>query len=117
MKKLSMFVSVLALLAVSAFAADSGSSNIRIDSPVKVGTVELPAGYYKLTWTGTGDNAQVILKQGKVSATAPVRVVEQKRNSDALVTRSDNGARVLTEIQLKDTTLLLNPAATATAGK
>ena len=32
---------------------------------MKVGSTNVPAGDYKVTWTGSGDNAQVTLTKGK----------------------------------------------------
>ena len=117
MKKISVVVTVFALLAVAAFAADSGTGKIHLDSAVKVGSEQIPAGDYKVSWTGTGDNAQVTLVQGKVSATTAAKVVDAKRRADAVVTKSDNGARVLTEIQFQNQTLVLNQADVAAAGR
>jgi len=109
MKRFSSLLILSTLLAVAAFAADGGSGKVNLDSAVKVGSTELPAGTYKVTWTGSGDNAQVTLKQGKTSASTTAQVVEVRRNSDAIATKSENGSRVLTEIQFRDTTLVLHP--------
>jgi hypothetical protein len=65
MKRFSSLLILSTLLIVTGFAADGGSGRIRLDNAVNVGTTELPAGDYKVTWTGTGDNAQVTLKQGR----------------------------------------------------
>jgi hypothetical protein len=117
MKKISLFLTLFAWMAVAAFAADSGSGKIHLDSAVKVGSDQLPAGDYKVSWTGTGDNAQVTLTQGKVKATTSARVVAERRKSDAVGTKTDNGSLYLTEIQFKDTTLVLTPAQATSAGR
>ena len=117
MKRFSSLLILSTVLAVSAFAADGGSGKITLDNAVKVGSTELPAGNYKVTWTGSGDNAQVTLKQGKTSATATAQVVQIRRNNDAVATKSDNGARVLTEIQFRDTTLVLHSSQLQAAGQ
>ena len=109
MKHASTLLILSTLLAVTAFAANGGSGKVSLDSAVKVGSTELPAGTYKVTWTGSGDNAQVTLKQGKTSATTRAQVLEVRRNNDAVATRSENGSKVLTEIQFRDTTLVLHP--------
>ena len=109
MKRFSSLLILSTLLAVTAFAADGGSGKVTLNTAVKVGSTELPAGDYKVTWTGSGDNAQVILKNAKNSATTTAQIVETRRNSDAVGTRSENGSRVLTEIQFRDTTLVLHP--------
>jgi hypothetical protein len=109
MKRFSSLLILSTLLAVSAFAADGGSGKVSLASSVKVGSTELPAGDYKVTWTGSGDNAQVTLKQGKTTATTTAQVVEVRHNNDAVATKNENGSRVLTEIQFRDTTLVLHP--------
>jgi hypothetical protein len=110
MKRFSSLLILSTLLAVAAFAANGSSGKVSLDSAVKVGSTELPAGNYKVTWTGSGDNAQVTLKQGKTSATTTAQIVEVRRNNDAIATKNENGSRVLTEIQFRDTTLVLHPA-------
>jgi len=109
MKRFSSLLILSTLLAVTAFAANGGSGKITFDSAVKVGSTELPAGDYKVTWTGSGDNAQVTLKQGKTSTTTTAQVVEVRHTADAISTKNENGSRVLTEIQFRDTTLVLHP--------
>ena len=64
MKRILSVLTVVSLMTIAAFAADAGSGTVRLDSSVKVGSTDLPAGSYKVTWTGSGDNAQVTLKQG-----------------------------------------------------
>jgi len=117
MKRFSSLLILSTLLIVTGFAADGGSGRVRLDSAVKVGSAELPAGDYKVTWSGTGDNAQVALKQGKTSATVTAQVLNVRRNNDAVATKNENGSRVLTEIQFRDATLVLHPAPGQTAGQ
>ena len=117
MKRFSSLLILSTLLAITAFAADGGSGRVRLDSAVRVGATELPAGDYKVTWSGSGDNAQVTLKQGKTSATTAAHVVDARHPSDAIATRKENGSRVLTEIQFRDKTLVLQPTPVQTAGQ
>ena len=117
MKRLLSVLTVVSLMTIGAFAADTGSGNLRLDSAVKIGSTNVPAGSYKVTWTGSGDNAQVTLKQGKYSVTAPAQVIDAKHSTDAFATRTENGARVLTEIQFKDKTLVLHDSAAPIAGR
>ena len=116
MKRLLSLLTVLSMLTLAAFAA-ANSGNLRLDKAVKVGSQELPAGNYKVTWTGSGDNAQVTFKQGKTSITAPAQVVEAKHTQDAYATKSEHGANVLTEVQFRDKSLVFNNASTAIAGR
>lgn len=117
MKRLLSILTVASLMTVAAFATDTGSGNVRLDSAVKVGSTDVPAGSYKVTWTGSGDNAQVTLKQGKYSVTAPAQVVDAKHSKDAFATKTENGARVLTEIQFKDQTLVFRDSTAPIAGR
>ena len=117
MKRIASLMILLTMISAAAFAADSGSGKIRLDSAVKVGSTELPAGDYKVTWSGSGDNTQVTLTQGKTKATATAQLVEVRRNTDAISTKNENGSRVLTEIQFRDKTLVLHEASSQVAGQ
>lgn len=117
MKRLSSLLILSTMISITAFAAEGGSGKIHLDSAVKVGSTELPAGDYKVTWTGSGDNAQVTIKQGKTAASTTAQVVEVRRNGDAFATKTENGSRVLTEIQFRDTTLMLHEAPTQATGQ
>jgi hypothetical protein len=117
MKRFSSLLILSTMFSLMAFAADGGSGKVLLNSAVKVGSTELPAGEYKVTWTGSGDNAQVTLKQGKTTATTTAQVVEIRRNSDAFATKSENGTRVLTQIQFRDKTLVLHEAPNQVAGQ
>jgi hypothetical protein len=117
MKRFVSSIILLTMVSAAAFAADGGSGKIRLDSTVRVGSTELPAGDYKVTWTGTGDNTQVTLTQGKTKATTSAQLVDVHRNVDAFSTKSENGSRVLTEIQFRDKTLVLHETASPVAGQ
>jgi YD repeat-containing protein len=117
MKRIAALIVLSTLIATAAFAVDSGSGMIRLDSAVKVGATELPAGDYKVTWTGKGANTEVTLTQGKTKVTAPAQLVEVNRKSDAVSTKSENGARILTEIQFRNQTLVLQNSSTQLAGQ
>ena len=84
---------------------------------MKVGATELPAGNYKVTWTGSGASTEVTLTQGKTKATAPAQLVEVNRKNDAVSTRSENGERVLMEIQFRKQTLVLQNTSGSVAGQ
>ena len=116
MKKSIGSLILVTIFSIAAFAG-ANSGTIKLTDTVKVGATELPAGDYKVTWTGTGDNAQVTLKQGKYEASTTAQVVDQKRPQDAVATKSENGARVLTQIQFRDKTLVLNNASSTVAGQ
>ena len=117
MKSLASLLVLFTIVSGAAFAADSGSGKIHLGSAVKVGSTELPAGDYKVTWTGSGDNAQVTLKQGKTAATTTARLLDVRRNNDGVGTKTENGSAVLTEIQFRDKTLLLDQGQGQSAGQ
>jgi hypothetical protein len=117
LKRFASLIVLSTLIAVTALAADGGSGKIRLDTAVKVGTTELPGGDYKVKWTGSGANAQVTLTQGKTTVTAPAQVVEVRRNDNAISIKSENGSRVLTEIQFQKETLVLQNPPTQVAGQ
>jgi YD repeat-containing protein len=117
MRRFASLMLLSTLITAMAFAADSGSGSIRLDSTVKVGTTELPPGDYKVKWTGSGANTEVTLTQGKTKVTAPAQVVEVRRNNDGIATKSDNGSRVLTEIQFQKQTLVLQNSSSQIAGQ
>ena len=117
MKRILSVLTVASLMTVAAFAADTGSGTVRLDNAVKVGSTDIPAGSYNVTWTGSGDNAEITLKQGKYVVTAPAQVVDAKHSKNAFATKSENGARVLTEIQFKDKTLVLRDSTAPIAGR
>ena len=117
MKSLASLLILLTTLTVALSAADSGSGRIHLDNAVRVGATELPAGDYRVTWSGTADNAQVTLKQGKTIATTTAQVRDVRRPNDGIGIKTENGSRVLTEIQFRDKTLLLQPAPAASVGQ
>ncbi|HVO62895.1 MAG TPA: hypothetical protein VMT53_18340, partial [Terriglobales bacterium] len=80
MKKALGSLILVTVFSLAAFAADAGKATVQLPSTVKVGATELPAGNYQVTWTGTGDNAQVTLKQGKREFTTTAQIVDQKRS-------------------------------------
>ncbi len=107
MKRFIGFVIVCTLLSVSALAA-SNSQTIKLSGAVQVGSTVLPAGDYKISWTGTGANAKVTLeKRGLPPVTVPATVVEQKNNLTGISTESQSGKDVLKTIILRNVSLSL----------
>ena len=90
------------LLASSAFASSKGS--IQLLDSVNVGSTQVKAGDYNLRWEGNGPNVELsILKNNKVVATTPARLVDVSqapaRDTAVLKTNAD-GTRSLSQIQL-----------------
>jgi opacity protein-like surface antigen len=107
MKRFLGYAVVLALLSAPAFAAKN-SETISIAQPVTVGTTQLPAAQYHVTWTGTGSSAQVTLTSGKSTVTLPAKVVEQKNSVTSVLTESKGGSSVLEGINLSKVTLVFS---------
>ena len=108
MKRFIGFAAVLALLSAPAFAAKNYTVNI--SEPVTVGTTQLPAAQYHVTWTGTGSSAQVTLAYGKSTVTLPAKVVEQKNSVTSVLTGTKSGSTVLEGINLDKVTLVFTPS-------
>ena len=110
MKRFFGYALILSSLAIPAVAAKN-SQSLTISSPVKVGTTQLPAGHYKLTWTGTGSAVQLTIAEGKTSVTVPAKVVEAKNGHVAVqVAKGNAGVDVLEAVQLEKLTLEIAPA-------
>ncbi len=117
MKRFSTLLILATLVSVAAFAAESGSGKIHLSNSVKVGSTELPAGDYKVTWSGSDAKAQVTLTQGKNVATATARVEAAHQNNDSVTVTGKNGDRILDEIQVYGTTLVLQNAESMGEGR
>jgi len=64
-------------LATAAFAGEKAS--VKVYEDVKVNGKTLAAGKYDVEWTGTGDSAQLSIRQGKETiATVPAKIVATK---------------------------------------
>ncbi|HUB30405.1 MAG TPA: hypothetical protein VL967_11930 [Terracidiphilus sp.] len=113
MKRFVGLAIILGSLSIPALAAKN-SENITIADPVQVGSTQLPAGNYKVSWTGIGSNAQVTIAQkGKASVTVPAKVVEAKNRHVAVLTDTKSGAQILESIQLNNLSIVLNGPSSA----
>ncbi len=109
MKRFVGYAAVLALLSAPAFAAKN-SYTVNISEPVTVGTTQLPAAEYHISWTGTGSSAQVTLASGKSTVTVPAKVVDQKNAVNSVLTGTKGGSNVLEGINLNKVTLVFTPS-------
>jgi hypothetical protein len=107
-------VGLLAVLfSLSAYAAKN-SQTVVLTEAVQVGSTQLPAGPVKVSWTGTGSNAQVTLVANKKSPiTFPAQVVDEKHPEVSVTTDNINGVKVLQEVNLENVKLVLRTAPTA----
>jgi hypothetical protein len=106
MKRYFGYALILALLSVPAFAAKN-SKTVTLSGNVKIGSTALPAGSYRVTWTGSGTDVQVTLAQnGKTLATVPAKVVDEKHSLTGVTTSTQSGVDFLQAIQLDSISLV-----------
>ena len=109
MKRFIGYAAMLALVSAPVFAAKN-SENVTIGHPVTVGTTQLPAAEYRVTWNATGSNAQVTLTHGKSVVTLPAKVVEQKHDAITLLTDDKGEASILLGIDLSKVSVEFTPS-------
>jgi curli biogenesis system outer membrane secretion channel CsgG len=109
MKRLLFSAAILALVSVPAFAAKN-SQSVTIPQAVSIGTNQLPAGDYKVTWTGTGSNVQVTLvqkdKYTPQTTTVNAKVVEGTDSHTGFTVDRQGNVNVLQTLQLGKTTIV-----------
>jgi opacity protein-like surface antigen len=109
MKRFYAFALMLVLFAAPAVASKKPQT-VTIPWAVQVGSTQLPAGDYKLAWTGSGSSVQVTLTQNeKPVVTFSAREVDGKNNS-GLETHTQGGVTVLDIIHLNSVSLVLEGA-------
>jgi hypothetical protein len=108
MKRFFGFALMLVLFSAAAFAANSNKpQTVTIPETVQVGSTQVPAGDYKLTWTGEGSDVQATLAQNnKAVVTFSAKAITGK-NSPGIETDSKGGVSVLQSIQLSSLSLVL----------
>ncbi len=113
MKRLLYSAVVLALVSVPAFAA-ANSKTVTLPEAVTVGSTQLPAGDYKVTWTGTGSAVQVTLVQKDKFSAQPVTVaakaVDAAENHTGFTVDRQGNVNTLQTLQLGKTTLVFTGA-------
>jgi hypothetical protein len=80
MKRFAAIASMLILAAAPAFAAGSKTETVIIPQNVVVNASPLPAGTYRLEYTGTGPTVQVTIstQEKKTVVTFAAKAIEQK---------------------------------------
>jgi len=112
-------VILLALLSASipGIAANTSSTSIHLATPTQVGSSDLPAGDYKLTWTdaaSSGSDTQINFLQGKkVVATVPAKLVPARNDENTVETNTQNGTSILQVIRLSHVNLSFANTTTA----
>jgi hypothetical protein len=98
MKRIASAIPGVILLAaltasIPGFAGNAGSTSVHFATPTRVGSNDLPAGDYKVTWTDSGSDTQVSFVQGKkVVATVPAKVVRAENSNISLETDTPQGS-------------------------
>ncbi|HWG19325.1 MAG TPA: hypothetical protein VG225_02270 [Terracidiphilus sp.] len=113
MKRLLGYAILLAAFSVPAFAAKN-SQSVTLSTPVTVGATQLPAGDYKVSWTGTGSSVQVTLEQKgtqhPATVTVAAKLVEAKNAHVQLTTSTQAGVNTLQTIDLNHVSLVFGSA-------
>jgi hypothetical protein len=104
---------ILSSLPFAASAATKNSAHVVLDSPVTVGTTEVPKGNYKVEWTGTDANAQVTFTSGQWTKTIPAHIVAEKNGVEAQTTTVKGDKTFLTALELHNATLVFADSARA----
>jgi hypothetical protein len=103
-------------LSLGAFAKDRNEGKFSLTEPAQIGSTQLKAGDYKVTWEGTGADVQVKILQGKdVIATTSAKLVDKSLPQDAVTLSGTSGMKTLEEIDFggKKQALVFNSAETA----
>jgi hypothetical protein len=88
MKRLLCSFAILALVSVPVFAQQT-SRSVTLHQDVTLGSAQLPAGHYRVTWDGTGSNVKVTLFKKNTYGAKPV-------TATANVTGNANGHKGIT---------------------
>ena len=83
---------------------NSHSVDVKLDTPMVVSGLQLPAGHYHLSWTGDSPSVNVAIERGsKVVAKVDAKVEQRAERSpdEELITRTTkDGSRALEEVRL-----------------
>lgn len=105
---------LLVLFALPSFAANK-SRVVTFSGTVQVGSTQLPAGDYKVSWTGTGNDIQItIAAKGVQPVTVKAQLVNEKHDYTGVSTTKVNGNQVLDAILFPDLSLNIQNASTIT---
>jgi len=110
MKSFLKYSFLLALLVTPLFAAKN-ADKVTIAQSVSVGSTQIAPGDYKVSWEGSGPAVKVTLAK---SGTAPIvldaKLVSAENGGGSVLVGTENGVRVLQEIDLSHASLIFAPA-------
>ena len=105
MRKMKSSAGLLAfslLLATNAMAGNSNKGTLNVAETVTVGGKQLPAGKYRVEWTGSGPGVELSISDGRETvAKVPAQILALKKAgaADGYSTSADQaGNKALTEI-------------------
>ncbi len=107
--KFSLSTFLFALLVTPLFAKPNKTYSVTISQAVTVGSTQIAAGDYKLSWEGTGPAVKVTLaRSGESSVVVNAKLVNEKNglSDPSIMTNAKNGTIILQEIELKSNTLI-----------
>ncbi len=112
MKRFAGIASVLVLLAVPMFGSSKKPQNVIIPEKVQIGSTQLPAGDYKLAWTGDGPTVQATLstKDGKTVVAFTAKATQTKNGDIGIDVNTDGGVSSLKTIFLNNLSLQIENA-------
>ena len=115
----TLYVGLLTLVMTVPVFAKTEKANVNFDSPTVVAGKKLAAGNYQVKWNGNGPAVQVnFLKNNKVVATAPAKLIDKKNPYNNAVESTTQGKhQVLTAIDRSKMTLKFSPTASQTANE
>lgn len=109
-------VGLLALVFTVAAYAAKNSQTVDLGQAVQVGSTKLPAGPVKVSWTGTGNNAQVTLTpRGQNPITVPAKIVAARHEFNGVATVNVSGVEYLQGFELGNVTVEIQSPAPAAA--
>jgi hypothetical protein len=80
------------MFSLNAFAA-TGSAKIELGATTLVAGKQLPQGFYKVTWSGEGNDVQVTLSSldKRITVTTPAKIVEGSKPRTNMIVRNEDG--------------------------
>ncbi len=113
MKSFLKYSLILTLLVTPLFAAKS-SQTVTISQAVSVGSTKIAAGDYRVSWEGAGPAVKVTLaKSGTTPIILDAKLVTAENGGGSVLIGTENGVRILQEIDLAHASLMFGAAPAA----
>jgi hypothetical protein len=99
MKRFLGFALLLVLFAAPAFAG-SKNQKVTIGTPVQIGSTQVAAGDYDLTYTGTGSSVQVTLTKNRKAVVTFAATAVEVNSTQGMETTTRGGVSTLQVLHL-----------------